>query len=100
MLQRTRVYGVWMRTLAKTVGAILVHRLTMRRGSGFLVVVGLICGGVVVWCVRRRRRSVTAARDAASGADRLPNKSTEEAGWENEGGAVLQVSQRDATAAS
>lgn len=72
----------------------------MRRGSGFLVLVGLICGGGVAWWVRRRRRSVAAARDAASGADRLSNKSTEEAGWENEGGAVLHVSQRDATAAS
>ena len=76
-------------------------RLTMRRGSGFLVVVGLICGGgVVCWCLGRQRRSVTAARDVASGADRLSNTSTEEAGWENEGGAVLPVSRRDTTAAS
>ncbi len=75
--------------------------LTVRRSNGHLVVVGLISGvGVVCWCLWRRRRSVTSARDAASGADRLSDTSTEEAGWENEGGAVLTVNQRDGTAAS
>ena len=62
----------------------------MRRTIGFLVVVGLICGGgVVCWRLWRRRRSVTAAGGVADVTDRLSDTVDDEARWENEGGSVL-----------
>ncbi len=62
----------------------------MRRTVGSLVLVGLICGGGVVYSVlRRRRRPVSTASGVAAPTESFSDTVNDKARWEGEGGAVL-----------